>query len=73
MSERGPRKPLDYTRYKLRVCYSMHKCALCSTTIMLSQEYHDGGHGRRAHKGCAEAQKERDRDLLAHIADPEGE
>jgi len=32
----------------------MHTCNVCGGKIGFSEMYHDGGYGRRAHKGCAE-------------------
>lgn len=43
---------IDWSKYKLRHCHSMHQCKLCDESIRLGQPYRDGGHGRRAHEAC---------------------
>lgn len=50
-------KPIDWLRYPVRRCLSMHLCRVCRHDIILGQEYYDGGHDRRAHILCA-AQEE---------------
>jgi hypothetical protein len=49
------KRKIDFTKYKLRTCTSMHECSVCHKKIGLGDEYYDGGYGRRAHKDCAEA------------------
>lgn len=36
----------------VRMCYSMHECALCGRTILLGETYRDRGLDRRAHTKC---------------------
>lgn len=43
-----------FARYPIRVCRSLHTCALCGEAITLGQEYHDGGFCRRAHVACVD-------------------
>ena len=49
---------IDWTRYKLRTCRSLHSCAICKhfsdgdTSIRFGDPYYDGGYGRRAHQLC---------------------
>lgn len=45
-------KPIDWQRYPLRTCMTLHACSLCNESILLSQRYYDGGYGRRAHELC---------------------
>jgi len=47
------KKPINYAKYRVRTCYTMHVCAVCNKTIHMGERYHDGGHGRRAHTDCA--------------------
>jgi DNA (cytosine-5)-methyltransferase 1 len=53
-----PTKPRRKTwaDYPRRTCYTLHDCALCDQHVLQGEEYHDGGHGRRAHVACVEAQ-----------------
>lgn len=37
----------------IRFCRTMHHCELCGEKIMAGETYFDGGHGARAHTGCA--------------------
>jgi hypothetical protein len=46
---------IDYSKYRLRKCNSLHVCVLCSKDITLGQMYHDGGYGKRAHFACVHA------------------
>ena len=46
---------MDYTKYKIRTCKSLHHCEICNGDITLDQKYYDGGYGRRAHDLCADA------------------
>jgi len=36
----------------VRICRTLHHCAICQTEIIIGQKYYDGGYGRRAHKNC---------------------
>lgn len=49
MSERK----IDFFRYPIRTCQSLHCCDICGESITLGQKYYDGGYGRRAHVDCA--------------------
>jgi len=51
-----PTRPedIDWKKYKVRTCLSMHQCALCGEIIGYGIQYYDGGHGRRAHLLCAQ-------------------
>lgn len=44
----------DYTKYKLRMCRTLHLCNVCGEDILSGQNYYDGGYARRAHEECAE-------------------
>jgi len=48
----------DYTKYRIRICQSMHDCAVCGGTIKYGDVYYDGGYGRRAHERCAKPVKD---------------
>jgi len=41
-----------FDRYPLRICRTLHHCAICYETIVIGEVYLDGGYGRRAHKSC---------------------
>lgn len=45
---------MNYTKYKLRKCKSLHECVICGNKIKYDQLYYDGKYGNRAHKICAE-------------------
>lgn len=45
---------LQYQRYPVRTCRTMHTCELCRKTITCGERYHDGGYDRRAHVTCTE-------------------
>lgn len=36
----------------VRVCYTLHECALCPLEIRQGDVYRDRGYGRRAHCEC---------------------
>jgi hypothetical protein len=46
---------INYLKYPVRVCRTVHHCDVCGKSIAEGQKYHDGGHGRRAHFLCHEA------------------
>ncbi len=48
---------MDYTKYKIRTCRSLHHCEICNGDITLGQKYYDGGYKRRAHDLCADAEE----------------
>ena len=43
---------MDWVRYDVRSCQSMHFCRICNKDIVASERYYDGGYGRRAHVTC---------------------
>ncbi len=48
----------NYERWrqrKVRICRSVHECALCGQDLTYGRDYHDGGYGRRAHVECVKA------------------
>jgi hypothetical protein len=45
-------KPIDWEKYPIRMCYTMHECRLCGGSIVNGSTYRDGGYGRRAHVRC---------------------
>ena len=45
-------RPIDFSKYPVRTCQSLHCCDVCGESITLGQEYRDGGYGRRAHVAC---------------------
>jgi hypothetical protein len=49
-------KPIDWEKYPIRMCYTMHTCRLCGGKIRSYTGYYDGGYGRRAHLKCAKRQ-----------------
>jgi len=53
MSEQT-KKPIDWDKYPVRICKTLHKCAICNQGIYLNQCYYDGGYGRRAHTHCVD-------------------
>ena len=48
------KKPINWTKYKVRTCLSLHHCEICQHDIVVGQSYHDGGYGRRAHVECVD-------------------
>jgi hypothetical protein len=59
MSKSNNPKDLNWEKYKIRTCQSIHECALCGEQIDYGFKYYDGGYGRRAHVLCV-----RDRAML---------
>lgn len=51
-------KKINYHKYKIRVCYSLHHCALCLKDIKCGEMYYDGGYSRRAHVSCVDINEE---------------
>jgi hypothetical protein len=45
-------KPIDYGKYQVRVCRSLHHCEICGKDITHGNSYHDGGLGKRVHVLC---------------------
>jgi len=43
---------IEWEKYKIRRCRTLHECRVCGDTIVDGEEYHDGGYGRRAHVEC---------------------
>jgi hypothetical protein len=53
LAEDAGEKNIDWRRYDLRTCQTLHACAICGNDITLGQRYWDGGKGRlRAHETC---------------------
>ncbi len=48
-------KIVDYQKYKIRRCTSLHFCEICKGRIEYGHRYYDGGYGKRAHDLCADA------------------
>lgn len=46
---------MNYTKYKIRTCRTLHFCEICKGRIEYGQKYYDGGYGKRAHDLCADA------------------
>lgn len=46
------RKPLDWIKYPIRDCKTLHWCEVCHQNILNGQRYYDGGYSRRAHYTC---------------------
>jgi len=53
---------INWEKYTVRTCMSLHECKLCSEKITLGEIYYDGGYGRRAHVACVEDPKEAPRE-----------
>jgi hypothetical protein len=49
---------MNYHKYPIRICRTMHDCEICHQEIRLGEEYYDGGYKRRAHKSCIDGEKE---------------
>jgi hypothetical protein len=47
-----PLSMLQWDRYPVRTCRSLHHCEVCFRDIDLGQKYRDGGYSRRAHVAC---------------------
>lgn len=52
MSSTRESRPIDWSKYPIRTCQSLHCCDVCGESITLGQQYRDGGYGRRAHVAC---------------------
>lgn len=50
----GSRRKLNWEKYPIRECRSLHHCELCAAAISLGERYRDGGYGRRAHELCVQ-------------------
>lgn len=50
--ELKPLADLVIARYPVRTCRSLHHCEICGRDIVLGEQYHDGGYGRRIHVRC---------------------
>jgi hypothetical protein len=48
-------KPVDYLKYPVRICRTVHHCEACDKDIVFGEKYHDGGFGKRAHFLCSQA------------------
>jgi hypothetical protein len=46
---------IDWKKYPVRTCKSLHTCELCGYSIRCGSLYRDGGYGRRAHTSCVRA------------------
>lgn len=44
---------INWKKYPMRKCRSMHECYCCRKTIRDGEIYYDGGFNRRAHQSCA--------------------
>lgn len=52
-------KHVDYTKYKIRTCLTMHHCSVCQEKINYGEQYHDGGDRRRVHVRCVQEHKKK--------------
>lgn len=43
---------LEWAKYPVRTCRSLHHCEICSSPIVMGEQYRDGGYSRRAHEAC---------------------
>jgi len=43
---------MNYHKYPIRNCKSLHHCQICRKKITVGEDYYDGGYDRRAHKTC---------------------
>ena len=43
---------IDWSKYPVRKCLSLHECKICGQKILMYHTYRDGGYGRRAHVKC---------------------
>lgn len=62
---------IDYRKYPLRVCRTLHECGPCGEKITYGQAYYDGGYGRRAHRACLAAPAEPRFELITSDASGE--
>jgi hypothetical protein len=60
------KRPIDWEKYPIRLCYTMHECSLCGGKIRSYTRYHDGGYGRRAHVRCVEQKRLQDGERIPH-------
>jgi hypothetical protein len=54
-NRRLPLSMLQWDRYPIRTCRSLHYCEVCCRDIVIGQPYRDGGYSRRAHVACLDA------------------
>lgn len=47
-------RPIQWTKYPLRVCRWLNHCRLCDGEIRGGERYFDGGYKRRAHERCVQ-------------------
>ena len=61
---KGGGEKIVWHNYRIRKCYTLHICKICSKSITDGHKYYDGGYGRRAHVTCVnpEENDERDKD-----------
>jgi len=50
-------RPINWRKYNVRTCMSLHECKICRSDINLGEIYFDGGYSRRAHVECVEKQE----------------
>lgn len=63
-----PKVSADWLQlHKVRRCYSVHECCFCDQNIVSGQRYYDGGHGKRAHVSCANANSVEGKRLLDNV------
>jgi hypothetical protein len=43
---------IDWTKFPIRRCYSLHECDICHQDIVYRARYYDGGARGHAHKDC---------------------
>jgi hypothetical protein len=45
---------MNYKKYPIRKCRSLHYCNICKRNITDGQLYYDGGYNKRCHVSCIE-------------------
>ena len=57
-------KSIDWFKFPLRNCKSLHECGICGLKITFGEDYYDGGYGKRAHSRCAEDERDRQKPVF---------
>lgn len=43
---------MNYRKYTIRTCRTLHYCNICHESIRCGELYYDGGENRRVHRKC---------------------
>jgi len=60
-------EPIDYGKYPVRTCRSLHHCEICGKDITHGNSYHDGRPGKRAHVLCEKERRFNEYNANPHV------